>query len=93
MPIQPSRRQCRRYPSRRPARLKPQGCKDWISLSMIDWSAAGAALSGVTDKVEIGPALLEVPSRYSAEQILLPCDVVWRTEQKVGLRLSRLVSR
>ena len=89
---QQSRRFCRRYASIRAARLKPQGHEDWIPLSMIDWSAAGAGLSGATEQVELGPAVLQIPNRHGSEQIQLACEVIWRTEDKVGLLLRGPVS-
>ena len=84
---QPSRRSYRRHETIRPTRLKPWGQDRWIQLSMIDWSAAGASLSGPTETVPLGPAILEISARHGDDDIRLACDVIWREKDKVGLRL------
>ena len=82
-----TRRSYSRHASARPTRLKPWGQTRWIRLSMTDWSAAGVSLAGPTDKVPLGPATLEVPDRQGKDDIRLACEVVWRTDGKLGLRL------
>lgn len=82
-----SRRSYHRHSTARATHLKPRGHDDWIPLSMIDWSAGGASLSGATGDIPLGPAVLQVSSSHGHGQIQLACKVVWRARDKVGLRL------
>lgn len=82
-----SRRSYRRLATTRQSRLKPCGHADWIPLSMIDWSVAGASLSGATEDIPLGLATLQVSGRRGRGDINLSCKVVWRARGKVGLRL------
>ncbi len=54
---------------------------------MVDWSAAGASLSGPVDKVPLGAAMLSVSPVDGTADIHLSCEVIWRQEGKIGLRL------
>ena len=54
---------------------------------MIDWSAAGASLSGSVENVPLGPAILAVSPVDGTQDIHLSCEVVWRKADQVGLRL------
>lgn len=82
-----SRRTYHRHTTARKSRLKPCGHTDWIPLSMVDWSAAGASLSGATEDIPLGPAILQVSGGRGRGEISLSCKVVWRARGKVGLRL------
>ena len=87
MPAEDQNRKFRRHATFRATRLKPSGQEGWIPLSMVNWSAAGASLSGDTDKIPLGPAEVLIRSGRNQDEIRLSCDVVWRVEGKVGLRL------
>ena len=54
---------------------------------MIDWSAAGASLSGPVDDVPLGPAVLAVSAVDGTNDIHLSCEIIWRKDDKVGLKL------
>jgi hypothetical protein len=81
-----TRRQFRRHDTKRAIRLKQKGQSAWISLHMVDWSAAGAGLSGPLDQVQPGPALVEIESISDESEIRLACDIVWREDGKLGLK-------
>jgi hypothetical protein len=53
---------------------------------MVDWSAAGAGLSGQLDQVRPGPAVVEITSVSDETEIRLACDIVWRADGKLGLK-------
>lgn len=86
------RRSYRRHSSARETRLRPKGFRTWIEASMIDWSAAGASLSGPVETVPLGPAVLAVSPVDGASEIHLSCEIIWRKEDKVGLKLLGPVS-
>jgi hypothetical protein len=54
---------------------------------MVDWSAAGVSLSGPVKEVPLGPATLAVSPVDGASDIHLSCEIIWRKQDKVGLRL------
>jgi PilZ domain len=81
-----TRHQFRRHDTKRAIRLKQKGQSAWISLHMVDWSAAGAGLSGPLDQVQPGPALVEIESFSDESEIRLACDIVWREDGKLGLK-------
>ncbi len=59
---------------------------------MIDWSAAGASLSGPVETVPLGLAVLAVSPMDGTSEIHLSCEVIWREKGKVGLKLLGPVS-
>ena len=87
MPAEDSNRKFSRHATFRATRLKPEGQEKWIPLAMINWSAAGASLSGATDDIPLGPAEVLIRTGPNQDEIRLSCDVVWRIEGKVGVRL------
>lgn len=87
MPGEDPSRKFSRHATFRATRLKPEGHDRWIPLSMINWSAAGASLLGDTNEIPLGPAEVLIRSGRNKDEIRLSCDVVWRIEGKVGVRL------
>ena len=83
---QASRRSFHRHDTRRAIRLRPKGRADWISLYMVDWSAAGAGISGQIDQIETGPAEVVIENLNHESNIKLACNIVWREDGKLGLR-------
>lgn len=93
MPEEDQTRKFRRHATLRATRLKPSGQEGWIPLSMVNWSAAGASLSGPTENIPLGPAEVLIKAGRNQDEIRLNCDVVWRIEGKVGVRLVRPADR
>lgn len=87
MNMHPARRTYQKHHTVRTTRLKANGQSTWIRTSMVDWSAAGASLSGPVDKVPLGAAMLSVSPVDGTADIHLSCEVIWRQEGKIGLRL------
>ncbi|WP_321489354.1 PilZ domain-containing protein [uncultured Hyphomonas sp.] len=92
MTVHVPRRNYRRHSSARDTRLRPKGYRTWIEASMIDWSAAGASLSGPVETVPLGLAVLAVSPMDGTSEIHLSCEVIWREKGKVGLKLLGPVS-
>ncbi len=86
------RRTYERHRTARETRLRPHGYRTWIRASMIDWSAAGASLSGPVDDIPLGPAVLAISPVDGTNDIQLSCEVIWQKEDKIGLKLLGPVS-
>nr|WP_321362391.1 PilZ domain-containing protein [uncultured Hyphomonas sp.] len=81
------RRSFRRHQTARETRLRPKGYRTWIQTSMLDWSAAGASLSDPGYEIPLGEAVLAISPVDGTSDIQLSCEVIWKKEDKIGLKL------